>query len=43
MAEAAPQIAYPDWTEYRKKNGLDPPGNSNVILIARSYAAQEAH
>ncbi len=23
MAEAAAQIAYPEWTEYRKKNGLD--------------------
>ncbi len=26
MAEAASQIAYPEWTEYRKKNGLDPLG-----------------
>lgn len=26
MAEASPQIAYPEWTEYRKKNGLDPLG-----------------
>ena len=26
MTEAASQIAYPEWTEYRKKNGLDPLG-----------------
>lgn len=26
MAEAAFQNAYPEWTEYRKKNGLDPLG-----------------
>ena len=23
VAEAASKIAYPEWTEYRKKNGLD--------------------
>ena len=34
MAVTAPRIAYPDWTEYRKKNGLDPLGmqNSSVGL-----------
>lgn len=26
MAEPARQIAFPEWTEYRKKNGLDPLG-----------------
>ena len=24
-----PQINFPDWTEYQKKNGLDPPGLQN--------------
>ena len=34
MAVTAPRIAYPEWTEYRKKNGLDPLGmqNSSVGL-----------
>jgi hypothetical protein len=31
MTEAVP-IAYPEWTEYRKKNGLDPLGMQNTSV-----------
>jgi hypothetical protein len=31
MTEAA-MIAYPEWTEYRKKNGLDPLGMQNTSV-----------
>ena len=27
-----PEIAYPEWTEYRKKNGLDPLGLQNTSV-----------
>ena len=37
VAEAKPQIACPEWTEYRNKNGLDPLGmqNTSVVLYQR--------
>lgn len=33
----AEKIAYPEWTEYKKKNGLDPLGmqNSSINLYQR--------
>lgn len=37
MAMTATQIAYPEWTEYRKKNGLDPLGmQTSSISIYQS-------
>lgn len=34
---AAEQLSYPQWTEYRKKSGLDPLGmqNSSINLYQR--------
>lgn len=32
MGTMAPQINYPEWTEYREKNGLDPLGMQNTSV-----------
>lgn len=32
MDTAAPEINYPEWTEYREKNGLDPLGMQNTSV-----------